>query len=154
MSWLKNLGWIGTAAAAVFASIWGFLTYEDQARLAFRKPMVDHTINLCLEITDLAGNMVGEPDEGQWRKHIGDFWRLYYGKLVMIENQELATSMVELGQSVKAAEFTSRSSLGAGALAVSRACRQQISVLMDTGWKMDPVGLITTSDVLKGTVTK
>ena len=154
LSWINGLGWIGTMALALGGGVWGVLTYEDQARLAFRKPLVDKTINLCFEASELAGKLVSDGVDANWQEHKTHFWRLYYGQLVMIEDEKVAAAMIKLGQDLTHADFSSRSQLGSGALDVSGACRDQIRDLMDTEWKMATFSLIKTSDILNSTVKK
>ena len=83
---VKKWGWAGSAIAFVIGATWGLLTYQHQARLGFQNPMVQKTIELCYEVSDVVGRMTDEPDQTKWTALNTQFWSLYCGRLVLIEN--------------------------------------------------------------------
>ena len=145
---VKSFGWLGTVAGAMFAAVWAFLTYEDQARIAFQKPIVDRTLELCFAISELTAQMVSDQDPPTWYKARNDFWTYYHGRLVLVESSELSSAMVGYGRAVAAMTPEHHETLGQNALAVSGACRKQIDALMSKGWKLD-TGSILNIEAIK-----
>ena len=140
---VKKWGWAGSVVAIAIGATWGLFTYQHQARIAFQNPMVQRTIELCVEIADVVGRLTDEPDQKKWRILETQFWSLYWGRLVLVENQDVVGKMVAFKTAMESAGFDDRKQLGQAAYGVSLACRSQISDLMDDGWKLDARNLIT-----------
>ncbi len=141
METLKSISWIGAVAAAFAGAVWSFLTYEDKTRLEFQQPMVTKTIELCFEVSKLTGDMVS--DNGQhWSEDRAHFWSLYHGQLVLVENNELASAMVEYGNAVTEMTEAAHKNNSQLALHVSGACRKLIDSMMATKWKLDPSAIL------------
>ena len=139
---IKKGGWAGSVVTIAIGATWGLLTYQHQARIAFQKPMVQRTIEFCVEIADVVGRLTDEPDQTKWQSLKTQFWSLYWGRLVLVENQDVVGKMVAFKAAMEEAGFDDRKKLGQVAYGVSLACRSQISGLMNDGWKLDPLNLI------------
>jgi len=134
---IKKWGWAGSVVAIATGAIWGLLTFQHQARIEFQKPMVQRTIEFCVEIADVVGRLTDEPDQIKWQALKTQFWSLYWGRLVLVENQDVVGKMVTFKDAMEDKGFNERKQLGQAAYGVSLACRSQISGLMDEGWKLD-----------------
>lgn len=81
----------------------GKLNYEAQInneRRDFMKPLLEKQLALYLEASEAASTIATTTDVNERKKALNNFWRLYYGPLVMVENTEVSGAMKTLGDCV------------------------------------------------------
>jgi hypothetical protein len=61
------------------------------------KPLLDKQLSLYFEASATAATIVKTTDVAERKKAINNFWRLYYGPLVMVENTAVSGSMKSFG---------------------------------------------------------
>jgi hypothetical protein len=101
-----------------------------------RRPFFQKQLEICFEAVDAAARLASETRPSEWEVARLTFWRLYWGVLSIVENQEMENAMVLLGQtvpreSVKEPELPMRA-LQAGSLALAHAARD----LMSPSWNV------------------
>jgi len=84
---------IGTAAVGV----WQFSEAQRQAN---RRPFLEQQLALCFEICDIVAVLATDSDRGRWEAARRDFWRLYWGKLGIVESAAIESAMVRVGEIV------------------------------------------------------
>ena len=88
--WLLSL-----ATAAI--GIWQFTQQQEQKN---REPFLQKQLELCFEATEAAAVLATEDDPVVWEKARKTFWRLYWGKLSIVEDRKVESAMYELGKLV------------------------------------------------------
>lgn len=83
---LLILGPIGVA-------LWTVFEFSASARIEARKPFLERQLGLCLEATRVAAIIATATDEEHRKKANDRFWELYWGELVIVENNEVKTAM-------------------------------------------------------------
>ena len=93
-----------------------------------KKPYLTAVFTYCEEVSDTVARIRSASAFPQ--KSIDDFWAYYFGKLVIVEDQNLSSKMVAFGNilnEVNKANYTDKKKmLHSPALAVSGACRDLI----------------------------
>jgi hypothetical protein len=130
--WSKLL----TPVFALFAAVWVVWQYVDTANRESTTPFYEERLKDCRAASSAAA-MIAEPVEPTKQQEQQDiFWGLYYGPLVMVENQVVSDKMDSFGRvlisyapqlrdgSVKADILEE---LQAKALDISSACRDLTS---------------------------
>jgi hypothetical protein len=68
---------------------------QEQAN---RRPFLQKQLEICFEAVDTAGRLASVPDPVEWEIARAKFWRLYWGVLSIVENQQVENAMVALGK--------------------------------------------------------
>ena len=91
---------------------------------------------LLSEAAEVASTLATSSDRKEVASAVSKFWKLYYGKLVLVEGPDVATAMVELGHIIEefkpdTLSFTDeqKAKLKRGALSLSDACKTQANDL-------------------------
>jgi hypothetical protein len=84
-------------AVTIGAGVWQFSAQQSQAN---KKPFLEEQLGLAFDISNTVGTLATETDQESWRKARKNFWRLYWGPLVIVENPAVEKAMYELGKQV------------------------------------------------------
>ena len=139
---VKEFGWLGTAAAALAAGIWAVTTYLQNAKLEYTKDFNTRQMNAIFETTATVSSLVVEISPDEWNKHRAAFWKLHYGDLVLFEGPEIECAMTYFGAKLNATDFNQRYELGPRAFAVSAALRKFVADLNSNGWNIKLANLV------------
>src|SRR4051794_30082824 len=132
----SRIAWVAGTGTVVVSALWAAMTYSHGNRLTYERPLIDKQVALCFEISETVGTLVATEDAAVFDAKRQDFWRFYWGPLVMVEGPSLASAMVGMGQQLKTVNFNGRQALSSFALDVARECRHQIETTLDQGWRM------------------
>jgi hypothetical protein len=93
-----------TALVAVAGFLWGVAQYKEQqektqetAEREFMKPWIESQREIYLQALSFAAT-VANSDKPENRKQATDeFWRLFQGKMILVETQRVSDAMVKFG---------------------------------------------------------
>jgi hypothetical protein len=91
---------IGTSASFLIAAgtfFWGVLTYRDTKKTESQQPFNRERFELCFEASNLASKLATEINPDEWDAARRNFWRLYYGPLCIVEDEDVAKAMMTVG---------------------------------------------------------
>lgn len=135
--WIPLLGAVLPALALLFA-IRQFTAEQEASRLqlkqsaeadkvanerAFMQPVLDLHLNTYVDAANAAGTLAGSATEADRRKAIDNFWRLYWGPMVMFETDEVARHMVAIGDCLNRRDQCSDGDLKRASLALGTILR-------------------------------
>src|SRR5262245_55927402 len=133
-SFWSRITWAAGIVTFIGSALWAAITYSHNNRIVYEKPLLDKQVALCFQISETVGTLVATDESNGFSEKQQEFWRCYWGPLVMVEGPALARAMVAMGKELNAANFEGRQSLSTYALDVARECRQQIETTLDEGW--------------------
>jgi len=91
--------------AATIIAISGFLfgvwKFAEESERGFRKPYWEKSISLYFEATSATATIASTTDETERSAAINDFWRLYWGPLVLVEDNQVSAEMIKYGNCLK-----------------------------------------------------
>ena len=87
-----------TWAGAIVAFLWGVMKYADTKDQANKQAFLLEQLKLCFEASDAAASLVTERNGEKWEIARQTFWRLYHGKLCIVEDSDVAAAMYQLGK--------------------------------------------------------
>ena len=93
-----TLGITGLLGAATI--IFGSYKFYGELRHSARKPFNDMQLELSVEASKVVSVLAFVDDEEKWRKAREDFWKLYWGPLAIVENDEVAKVMIAIGEKI------------------------------------------------------
>jgi hypothetical protein len=96
--WLLTLVTVG-------AGIWQFTTQQRQAN---RQPFLQKQLELSFEATEAVARLATETNPEEWEKARGTFWKLYWGPLSIVEDPEVESAMVDLGELIPSTSIKSQ----------------------------------------------
>jgi F0F1-type ATP synthase membrane subunit b/b' len=73
-----------------------------EQRQANKRHFYEKQLELCFDAVDSASCLSSETDSTKWEKARLAFWRLYWGKLSIVEDRSVEAAMVALGKIVPA----------------------------------------------------
>lgn len=82
------------AAVGLIVSIFQFSATQKQAN---KRPFLEKQFDLCFEASNVAATLSTTSDERKFAIALGDFWRLYWGGLAIVEDSKVEKAMVEFG---------------------------------------------------------
>jgi hypothetical protein len=135
-TFVKEFGWLGTAAATLAAGVWAVTTYLQNAKLEYTKDFNTRQMKAIFEATATVSSLVVEMSPDEWNKHRAAFWKLHYGELVLFEGPEIECAMTYFGAKLNATDFNKRYELAPRAFAVSAALRKFVADLNSNGWNI------------------
>ena len=94
--WLLSLG-------TVLVGIWQFGVQQAQAN---KRPFLEQQLTICIEATDAASRLATETDLKLWEAERAKFWRLYWGRLALVEDRAVESSMVAFGNAMPQGPIT------------------------------------------------
>jgi hypothetical protein len=138
--WTAVFGGI-TAVGLVAAGIYTLAQYlgakeKDRAALqlqiattslAAKQAFNGKHLELCAQVAGDAGTIATSKDESRVLSAKDDFWRLYWGPLAIVEEEQVAVAMVAFGECLdneKGCESLRKRRL---AVRLARACRAEVS---------------------------
>lgn len=103
-------------------------TYDFQATVAqleAKKPFYSKHLDLCSEASAATATIATTKDQKEKLKATENFWRLYWGPLGMVEEQDVENAMVNFGDCLHG--HCGGQPLTMLSLDVSHSCRKEIS---------------------------
>ena len=91
--WLFSLVTIGVG-------IWQF---ADSSAQANREPFLKQQLEVSFEASRTVAQLANETNPDEWEKARKTFWQLYWGPLVIVENQEVELAMGNVKTKLEAA---------------------------------------------------
>src|ERR1700686_1520426 len=90
---------IATLVAAAIGGVWALCSYRLTTEKEFRRPLWDKQLSLYFDASVAAGKIATLPASSKDRESsISDFWNLYFGPLVVVEDDEnVCKAMVDFG---------------------------------------------------------
>jgi len=128
-------------AGLVPSGIWAVYSYRKKREKEFRMPLWDKQLSLYFEATEVATKTATLPDGLEKTKAVDKFWELYYGPLVVVEdNKNVAQAMINFGNCLGGANAKEpRNCSGAElrnlALELGQKCRESIADSWDVKLK-------------------
>jgi hypothetical protein len=107
---------------------------KENAQRAFMKPLLDKQLSLYFEASEAAATIAKTTDEGERKKATNNFWRLYYGPLVMVENTAVSGSMKSFGFCLDGTEHCDENDLRDRALILATSLQKALL----NSWNMKP----------------
>jgi hypothetical protein len=136
---LTAAGGFGTFVWTVYT--WRAKSLDDQAaaradaekarktrQIEATRPFLDRQLQLYNDVTQFAAIIASTEEPGPRYQFTGEFWRLYYGQMALVENPEVEAAMVEFGKVLKTTQ--DQQELQRLALAIAGACRRSL----DRSW--------------------
>ena len=102
------------------------VTDKEHAQREFMKPLLDKQLSLYFEASATAATIVKTTDEAERKKAINNFWRLYYGPLVMVESQDVSGAMKSFGFCLDGTEQCDENDLRERALALATSLQKAL----------------------------
>jgi len=102
-------------------------TYALQAataQLEARKPSYSTHLDLCSQASIAAATIATTKDPQKKKAATEDFWRLYWGPLGMVEENEVGSAMIVFGKCLRGACQQSFEQLS---LSLAHSCRSEVS---------------------------
>lgn len=88
--WLLSLG-------TALVGIWQFRAGQSQAN---KRPFLEQQLAISIEATDTVARLATETDPEEWDKARQAFWRLYWGRLALVEDRGVEARMVRFGRKI------------------------------------------------------
>jgi len=134
-NWLKIITPLG--AIAVFAA--GIYQYKDTQHEEFRRIYWESRLEVYRELVTATSTVVNTPDSTARERAVQDFWEIYWGHIVLVEDRHVYEAMRSFGASLERAVYPdSLPALRLKSLHVGQACRLS---LQET-WAPIPASLI------------
>ena len=80
-------------AALVFSALYGVLHYVNDAERESQKPFLDQRLALYLETNETVATITTSNDQKKVQDAKAQFWTLYWGRMAVVENQEVQDAM-------------------------------------------------------------
>jgi hypothetical protein len=121
---LKEFAPIG----AIIVFIWGLYKFNHSNELSFRRPFWEKQLALYVEATSATSILATTHSESEWNAALDEFWRLYYGPLVIVESKAVVREMMAFKDLIEGLVFETRASrnLKVPSLNLARTCRLSI----------------------------
>jgi hypothetical protein len=129
----RGAAFIG-AAGVVLVLVWTLYTFFWTNTRHASDEYYDYSLKQCHEVAELVGKIAATNSKEEIRRYRPDFYRYYYGTLVVVEDGALESAMVKMGRSIETALGEPKSddasskplSLQNAALRVSKACHDLV----------------------------
>jgi hypothetical protein len=123
-----------TALVAVGGFLWGVLQYRDQqmknretSEREFMKPWLESQREIYFQALS-AATAVANSDEPKKRKQATEeFWRLYQGKMIMVETKKVSGAMVHFGHCLDSTDTCDRSEMNTRSRALATAMAESMA---------------------------
>ncbi len=127
---------VGYAVAAIIAGGWAVVSYLHNKSLEYKKTFNDRQLDIILLTAQTAGELVGSDELGDWQRARARFWELYWGRLVLFEDDLVVEAMIALGVRLATVPFHQRAEMEHECYAVSRALRDFLARKNEEDWKI------------------
>jgi hypothetical protein len=94
--------------------------------LELQNPFWQKRVQLYFDATEAAGIIASRAAGADRAKAEAAFWRLYLGPLAVVEDDQVESAMVEMGNCLNKTEDCDQTTLSKRALALAHSCRQSI----------------------------
>ena len=129
----RGAAFIG-AAGVVLVFVWTLYTFFWTNTRHASDEYYDYSLKQCHEVAELVGKIAATNSKEEIRRYRPEFYRYYYGTLVLVEGRALESAMVKMGRSIETALGEPKSddasskplSLQKAALGVSDACHDLV----------------------------
>jgi hypothetical protein len=117
-----------TPIGAVIVFAWGVFQFYRSTELSFRRPYWERLLALYIDACNSASVIGTTTSETEWDAARANFWKLYYGPLCLVEDQNVEEAMVVFGTALESMSFESRNPkvLTSLSLELAYACRNSI----------------------------
>ena len=130
---------IATPLGAIIAFLVGIYHYRDTRNEEFRKAYWDKRYNVYEEVSHLASRVANAGSQDQLDSVKSDFWILYTGKSMLVEDLHVYDALKSYGRTLNRAVFPdSMPVLQEKAHLISKACR----ISLKETWEPVPVNEI------------
>ena len=127
---------IGAGVASVVGGAWAVVAYLNGKRLEYKKVFNDSQLEIVLLAAQTAGDLVGLADPAAWEDAKGRFWELYWGRLVIFEDNGVIDKMVSLGKAIEQGSFEERRKLEGTVYDLSLALRDFLKTKNEDEWRI------------------
>ena len=114
-------GLVIVIAGAGFA----YAQFAGNITLSLKKPFLEKQLDYCIQAANAVAVVSTAEDTEIRSKKVSEFYQLYYGPLVLFENESVAGAMVAFRKDLE--RQADRHELQSSALKVSSACRDLIA---------------------------
>ena len=129
---IEQLLKIAGAVGAIFAFVFGVIKYFDDrsreienARIEVSRPFLERQLALCTDVTRAAA-VIATSDDAELRTNAARrFWELYFGELVLVEDDRIAGAMSQFKSALD--PKTEKSQRETLSLRLARACRDSLA---------------------------
>jgi hypothetical protein len=135
---LKAIG----AASIAIGGVFGLWQYRDTTEKEFRKPFWEKQIDVYFEVSKAAATIatLDETNTEKKKETEDEFWKLYWGQVVLVEDKPVKDAMQRFSQCLKGEDEYCRSDdelkkeeLQKLSLELANSCRSSIS----NSWDID-----------------
>jgi hypothetical protein len=109
--WARTVDCVGkalTAIAIILGGGWTVYQYLDgrsyqltTARIEAQKPFLDKRLQLYIAVTSAAATIATSKNENDVAKAKEQFWNLYWGPLILVDDRTIEHSMQQFGDCVQ-----------------------------------------------------
>jgi hypothetical protein len=96
MDWKTIIPWLLTLAT-ILIGIWQYGDKQDQIS---REPFLKEQLDLAFDVSKTVAVLATATDVKVWNEARSHFWMLYWGPLSIVEDQDVESAMIELGEIV------------------------------------------------------
>lgn len=82
----------------LFAAIFAVWKYSDTRTKEYQKPLWEAQTRLYFEVTSIAARLTNEFDLNNWERDKKRFYELYWGQMILVEDEDVEKAMVEFGK--------------------------------------------------------
>jgi len=126
---------IVSRVALVVAGVYAIWQYSDVKTKEYQQPLWDAQVRLYFEVSDLAARLTNDVDYANWESDRRRFFELYWGSMILVEDEAVEKEMVQFGTRLHAFDPTSADAsaekdmagLREASHALSYACRDSIN---------------------------
>jgi len=83
--------------ALLVAGIYAIWQYADIKKREYQQPLWETQIKLFFEVSDLTSRLTNEFESQRWEKDKRRFYELYWGSMILVEDESVEKAMVEFG---------------------------------------------------------
>jgi len=131
-----NYSWLGTAFVTIIGGIWVVTAYRHSKKLEYQKAFNERQIEIVLLTAQTAGDLAAIDSEPEWKLARQRFWELYWGRLVLFEDEAVINAMIALGGKLGNLPFKRRAAIKHDCYAVSLALRSFLEKKNSEDWKI------------------
>ena len=99
---LKRIYVFAALPLAVIVAYWTIWSYAASTTLEAKKPILQRQLDIYTNAAKVTGDLAALPRGPDWDHARNRFWSLYWGELAMVESRDVATKMVDFGNTLQA----------------------------------------------------
>jgi hypothetical protein len=123
-----------TALVAIAGFLYGVFQYRDQqsknretAEREFMKPWLESQREIYSQALSAASMVANTDDPGKRKQAAEEFWRLYQGKMILLETKSVSAAMVHFGKCLSGKETCTRDEMNARCRALATAMAESMA---------------------------